>query len=307
MKPVSKKMVLLTKEILHRSYLPISGRQYWQMPNLDELARKGTVFLKHYTTAPSTAMAVTGMFSGLSAYLLKNRKKYSEVERFDQVPTLFDTLQSEGYTCHVLWSESERRLTYPYTKCYGNEALTVFHELDLHGGTESKAAYDGFLKELDRIAEEEKTFLWIHLPHVIFGTYCYGEDMEQFDSAIGAVRERFGDDGLTVSADHGNMNLRRGVAAYGFHVYDDAIRIPLISPRLKNGPTVDFPTSHTQMMDIFLNREVKPEEFVFSDTQYYLQPQRKLAIIKDDFKYIYRAPLKIVFKRRNLPSSVSLQ
>ena len=52
-----------------KSYLPIYGNTYCagKTPNIDELASKGTVFEKFYTSAPSTVMAfreiVTGKFA----------------------------------------------------------------------------------------------------------------------------------------------------------------------------------------------------------------------------------------------------
>lgn len=36
--------VLLSKDILMPAYLPIYGNKYWETPNIDELASKGTVF-----------------------------------------------------------------------------------------------------------------------------------------------------------------------------------------------------------------------------------------------------------------------
>jgi len=42
-----------------------------------------------------------------------------------------------------------------------------------------------------------------------------------------------------------------------------------------------------QLKEIILNNTIEKQDFVFSDSAYYAQPQRKLAIIKDNYKYIY--------------------
>ena len=51
--------------------------------------------------------------------------------------------------------------------------------------------------------------------------------------------------------------------------------------------TIDFPTSTIQMFDILLNRKVEPLEYVISETAYYAQPKRKIAIVMGKYKYCY--------------------
>ena len=55
------RIILISKDVLMKAYLTPYGNQYFEMPNLSELAQKGTVFNRHYTAAPSTAMAFTSM------------------------------------------------------------------------------------------------------------------------------------------------------------------------------------------------------------------------------------------------------
>ena len=67
---MNNRILLLTKDALCKSYLPIYGNTYWKgkTPNLDELALKGTVFNKFYTSAPSTVMAIRGIVMGKFAF-----------------------------------------------------------------------------------------------------------------------------------------------------------------------------------------------------------------------------------------------
>ena len=131
-----------------------------------------------------------------------------------------------------------------------------------------------------------KLFLWIHLPHVLLGRNCYGSDEDMFDRVIGFLRDKFGDDAIFISADHGNMNGYKGKVCYGFDVYQTSIIIPLITPRIDGLTTCDIPISNIHLFDLLCGM-IPKDEFVYSDSAYYAQPHRKLAIIHNNYKYIY--------------------
>ena len=85
----------------------------------------------------------------------------------------------------------------------------------------------------------------------------------------------------------GQMNIEKGIPIYGHHVYEGAIRIPLITPNINGINKVTFPTSNVQLKDIIIYNKLEKQDYIYSDSQYYLQENRKLAIIKDNYKYIY--------------------
>ncbi len=298
-----KHVVLLSKDAQLTDYFPTYGNTYWKTPNIDELAAKGTVFRCHYTAAPSTAMAFTSMFTGLYPYQL-DRKDYTEVEEYNQSTTLFDEMYAKGYECHLLWSNNYIKMADKYSKCYGKH--TIRHEskklnqsVGVHmprnedqnnlvpDDQKVKEVMTYLVGELDSIDRTKPIFLWIHLPHVLLGRCGYGQDIDLLDEFVGEIRKRFGDDGIYITADHGNMNGYKGKTTYGFDVNQPAIHIPLITPRIDGQAEINFPTTNAQLMDIILNRRVQKREFIVSDTQYYAQPYRKTAIIKDHYKYIY--------------------
>ena len=295
---MKKKIILISKDVLRADYLPVYGNKYWQTPNIDELAKKGTIFRKHYTAAPSSAMTYTCMFSGLFAHEL-NRKKYSEVKPFEQVPSVFEILQKKAYSCNVIWDKSWYKQAYRFSKVYGSSSSKFYnldisqkvgpHKIDISTikPNEAKESLNKILQSIDTLLNKDKLFLWIHLPHVIKGRTSYGSDVDLLDELIGKIREKFDDDSIYISADHGHMNCENGIPVYGFHVYEGAIRIPLITPRIDDNKEIDFPTSNIQLKDIILTNMVEKLKYVYSDTQYYLQENRKLAIIKDNYKYIY--------------------
>lgn len=299
----SHHVVLLSKDAMLPSYLPTYGNKYWKTPNIDELAQKGTVFMQHYTAAPSTAMAFTSMFTGLYPYQL-DRADYTEVEEYNQGTTLFDEMYERGYECHLMWSNNYIKMADKYSKCYGKH--TIRHEekkLNQSVGVhmpkdesrnnlvpdekKTKEIMDYMMSVLDSIDRSKPIFLWIHLPHVLLGRCGYGQDIDLLDAFVGEIRKRFGDDGIYITADHGNMNGYKGKTTYGFDVNQPAILIPFITPRIEGKKEILFPTSNVQLMDIILNQRVKKEQFIISDTQYYAQPYRKTSIICGKYKYIY--------------------
>lgn len=295
------KIALISKDILLKSYLPVYGNTYYKTPNIDELAQKGTVFLKHYTAAPSTAMSFTAMFTGLYAFET-DRQKYVEVSEFGG-DTLFDKLFDRGYACHIVWDKSYMRLAHKYSKCYG--AHSKIHNTDFltrkqppHiNGRHDDMSFDP-AAEKDCLAKFEeltkqicdsspKVFYWAHLPHALMGRNAYGSDIDMLDRMVGIIRKYFDDGAIYITADHGHMNGRHGKYGYGFDVNQNAIEIPLITARIENRATVDFPTSNVQLMEIILDQSLQKRDVLYSETAYYMQPHRKIAVIRGKYKYIY--------------------
>ena len=87
--------ILLTKDVLRRDYLSCyNPNSHFQTKNIDELAKKGTLFSKYYCSSPSSGMATTCTFSGLHAHQLE-RSTFMEVKQFKQKKTLFDALEEK--------------------------------------------------------------------------------------------------------------------------------------------------------------------------------------------------------------------
>lgn len=296
---MNNRVVLLTKDALCKSYLPIYGNKAWNMPNLSELAEKGTVFNRFYTAAPSTAMSFISMFIGKNPYETQH-KKYVAVTDLEK-NTVFDKLHEMGYDCQIIWDEKWISMAKKYSQCYGEHS--VFNLININQTVGAHNTYLGEIKNNDELAEKtlktiedsindavnksgEKLFLWIHLPHVLQGRNCYGSDMDMFDRVIGMVRKSFSDDSIYISADHGNMNGVKNKICYGFDVYESAINIPLIAPRFGELEECDVPISNTKIFDI-INGVIPKDKFVYSDCAYYAQPHRRLAIISGKYKYIF--------------------
>lgn len=291
---------LLSKDCLPCESLPCYGNKYWNTPNIDELAEKGTVFNRHYTAGGSTSMALSAMLSGHYPYEFKSRKRYTYVEP-EEFPSIYANFQKKGYECHLIWDETWQDETWPLVREFGNEDEVIVHSIDIaqpagfHKTDQARLERDDSLltetyrliyEAMDSIDLGKKQFVWMHLPHVLKGRRSYTDDIDVFDNIVGYARKLVGDDSLYITTDHGHMNLHKGMVGYGFHVYEPVIRIPLITPRISNLRQIDSITSNIDIPRILLENIIPEHKYVLTDTAYYAQPNRKLAITTQRFKYI---------------------
>lgn len=292
-------ILLISKEILRKDYLSCYGGKNFPTPNIDRLAKQGTLFTNYYTAAPSTGMALTCMFSGLNAYEL-DRKDYTEVKPLTQSPTLFSILQDRGYETHVVWAKYFEHMAQRYSKIFASETKVhnlpgvATHILAVDKGRsvteepQNPLTIMKYYQETVKIMKNRKRplFIWLHCPHVFNPRSCVGSDIDLFDNLIGQLMGVF-DGNIYLTADHGGMIGEKNIYGYGFHVYEGVANIPLITPNHTGRKVISEPISSVQLKNIILDKKVYPQEFVYGDTQYYLQPNRKLMIRKGNYKYIY--------------------
>ena len=297
------RILLLTKDAMCTSYLPVYGNKYWagKTPNIDELAGKGTVFSNAYTSAPSTVMAMRGIVTGKFAHETPY-EDYIPMEIPETDEDMFSIAKRLGYAFHLMWDAKWERMVLRYGNCFGK--ATVIHNVEgINQSVGAHCDHQTALKDNDELLEKvfstlesevekicasnEKIFLWLHLPHVLLGRTGYGEDIEAFDHCVGMLRKYFDDSNIWISADHGNMDGYHNKFSYGFDVYSSAIRIPLITPRIEELKQCTFNVSNVDLKTMIFERKIPRRRFIYSDCAYYAQPHRKLAILSEDFLYIY--------------------
>lgn len=301
-------ILLLTKDAQCKSYYPCYGNEFYKgkTPNMDELAAKGTIFHNCYTVAPSSAMSYLGMFTGKYPYEL-NIQRYVHVGQPYNGVTLFDKANDLGFETHVFWDEHWYKMAFLFSNCYGKNTEIHYlnglrrgvgpmykrgERLELDENAE-KETFEMVRKELDSVTSgNKKIFIWFHMPHAINGRRGYADDIDLYDNYIGLFREYFNDNNIFISADHGNMNGFRGKLRYGFDVYEPAINIPLISPRIEGLTECSALMSNKDFFDLIFKRKIVESEFVIVDSTYYAQPRRKTAIIWKNYRYIYNKETK---------------
>lgn len=296
-------ILFLTKDALCKDYLPIYGNKFWKgkTPNMDELAEKGTVYNNFFTAAPSSCMSYLSMFTRKFPYQ-QEIETYVPLVKPYQGKTLFDEAYDLGFECHVIWDATWEQMAYGYTQCYGKH--TTIHYLSdikqpvgshyLHEGllTRSKEkeemAFEKVRNEVDAICKtNKKIFIWCHLPHVLNGRISYCDDIDLYDRYVGMFRSFFQDDNIFLSADHGNMNGLKGKIGYGFDVYDKTIRIPFVSPRIDNLEVCNTQISNINVFELIFEHRIVESSITYSDSAYYAQPNRKLAVIYGKYRYIF--------------------
>ena len=296
-------ILLITKDALCKEYLPTYGNKFWtgKTPNIDELAAKGTVFHRHYTAAPSTVMAFRAMSTGRYAYE-QPYSNYTPKEVAGSSSDMFAIAESLGYKGHIIWDEAWVKMVLRYGNCYG-EDVEIHNIPELRQGVGCHYNHKEPLKNNDELCsltlnkvisevkciidKYDRNFVWIHLPHVLNGRTAYGSDIDVFDTLIGFLRKYFDDDSIFISADHGNMNGYKDKYCYGFDVHISSIEIPLITPRIGGVSHFNRLTSNIDIKTLIFKREIVEHNYVFSDSAYYAQPHRKLAIVSEDFSYVY--------------------
>ena len=296
--------ILLTKDILRRDYLRCyNSNSNFDTKNIDKLAKEGTFFSDYYCAAPSSGMAATCTFSGLNAYQL-DRKIFGETKEFTQKETIFNILESNNIETHVLWPAEFEHLAYVHSKVF--DTSTKIHYAPRGGSVEvspqqhafkklekgKKSSYYDLAKYfLDYIKDlssncQKPWFLWCHSPHVFKPFDSYGSDIGHFDDFVGKISDEIDAD-IILSGDHGHSICEKGRITYGFDVYQGSVHIPLITPNYFKKSVINYPVSQTQLKQIVIEKTINRNKFVYADTQYYVQPNRKLMIVQDSFKYIY--------------------
>ena len=283
-----KKYIILSKDAMCTDYLKCYsfGKECTPTPNIDELAENGTVFTNYYAAGASTVMAFYSMCTGQYSFQ-SNTQVYERKSKPYDGDTLFTKLKEIGYTQrHIIWSDGWETLP-KFEDYFHNdvELHTINHLRSLVVGKNvsedsnvDEQLAEQFLHKIEKIivdilAKGERTFIWLHLPHVIAGRAGYGSDMDLFDRYVGMVRKYFQDDEITITADHGNMNGHRGKLAYAYDVYDPVVRIPFIRPRVGGMHVCKDYVSSTQFYNLIFEDLVTKEDFIYSETAYKAQKQ----------------------------------
>lgn len=298
-----KVFILVSKDALCKDYLHHYGEKPFQFktPNIDELVDKGTLFTNYYCAAPSTVMAFYSMCTGMFAHDT-DFQMYERINFQYKGDTAFTMMKDCGYEeAHIVWDEDWGFL--PEYFDYFRDDVSIHNIEGFRERVSFHKRIEGAVKNdnhqayltLNRIKDklinlldtEKSIFIWLHLPHVVRGRTGYGSDIDMFDEYVGMVRSLVPDDCIAITADHGNLNGQKNKLAYGFDPYEKAVHIPLITPRINDSSKIDTNLSSIDLFRVILKNEVPLRNFIYSDTAYRAQKSRKLAIIKDNYKYIY--------------------
>jgi hypothetical protein len=268
--------LLVTKDTLTKESLRIyETSAFFETPNINLMATSGSVFHKHFTTAPSTAMAMTSIITEKYPFEF-GRTRYAEAANWDKI-SIFDKARQKGFDSYMIVPESWK--TWKKFINAFNQACFLYYIEDV----------DTISQVTSLITKLELTdaFIWVHLPHVMFPRKSYGSDIDLLDEFIGKMNKTNFFEEIYLSADHGRMNLDKDLMNYGFHLYQSAVNIPLISSKKILDCNINQLTSHVNLYDIIFEEIIPHNDYVISETAYRLQGHRKFAVITERFKLIY--------------------
>jgi arylsulfatase A-like enzyme/HEAT repeat protein len=255
-------LLLISVDALRADHVTAYGYARSTTPNLDELARGGTLFEHAYCPTPHTSYSLTSMLTG----------KYMR-------PLLALGLGSDSET----WAQALRRYGwrtaafYPPAVFFIDEDRFRSFEAERLGFEYAKVEFaDPALRErqvgeyLDDAPAETPLFLWVHLfephePYVMHPDHvfrggpsadvdAYDSEIAEDDDGIGAlvrlVRARRPGVAVIVTADHGEEFGEHGGRYHGTTVYEEQVRVPIIvsGPGVRAGARVD---AAVETIDLF--------------------------------------------------------
>lgn len=250
-------VLFLVVDTLRADHLGCYGYDAIETPNLDRLAREGTLYEAAITTAPVTLPAVASLMTG--AYPVQHGIRDNGAFRLgDPWPTLAERFRDGGYLTAAFVSAS---------------LLSSDHGLDQGFGTydaemsKSAESYDPLLRQVpeegeaaERRADEtidralawagahpgKDLFLFVHLfdPHLPrdpppeyrnrYPGRPYDGEIAFVDAQVGRLMKgllrgrRPADLFTIVTADHGEGLQDHGEELHGFLLFDEVMRVPLI-------------------------------------------------------------------------------
>jgi hypothetical protein len=248
-----RNLLLITIDSLRADHLNTYGYPIETAPNLDRLAKKGQVFLNHYTNGASTPISLPVLLHSQSFMDLRT-----------DLPNLVGVLRGKGYRTYHL-SDGKYILR--------NYIFQVEDDLDVI----NKGNPDQIAQETVNILsrkDDQKKLVWVYLyslkgsPHhyrtlkVDTPTNrikLYDKNIRYHDGVVGKIL-----DGLSAKnvldetvvaffSDHGEAYMEHGQYHHGYSLYHEHIRTPLILriPGLPPGK-FHFRTSNLDMMPTIL-------------------------------------------------------
>ncbi len=287
------------------------------LPNYNKLIEKGVHYSNVIATAPSTAMSLTSMFTGLYVHEL-GRRSYSNED--SEIPSdtvsLFKDLENQGYNTYVLWDaelETGNPIKYKINAWSGSN--TKFKHFRRKSKSKSKSILgkishkvtakkggDWLLGELNYFIDNEFSGPWAAF--VRFGpelgerytkssnevtNYIPDNELFQFDSVIGEFFSKSREDlKVIICEDHGKMLGENGILSYAFNLMEGTLYTPIlvVDSDLPHC-IIDKTISLSNFKNIVLDREVQYTKYIYADSSYADQWHRKTMVRKGKWKYIY--------------------
>jgi arylsulfatase A-like enzyme len=233
-------VVLLTVDALRADHVSAYGYARATTPNIDALAREGTLFVSAYCPTPHTSYSITSMMTGKYLRPLLALGLGASSETLAQYVRRYGWRTAAFYPPAVFFIDEEKfgqleedHLGFEYAKVEFADPPRRERQV---------AAY------LETAALGRPMFLWVHFfephePYVAHGDHPFSggrlADIDAYDSEVATaddgigrivrlVRRRRPGAVIIVTADHGEEFGEHGGRYHGTTVYEEQVRVPLV-------------------------------------------------------------------------------
>jgi arylsulfatase A-like enzyme len=286
-------LVLVTVDTLRADHTTPYGYDRDTTPALARLAREGVVVDKAYapmaTTGPSHASLLTSRYP-LSLGYLRNGQRLDEAQ-----VTIAERLHAAGYATGAVVSSFvlDSRLGFAqgfgayecrFERSRATATIERFEGLAVPAGFDRRAdeTTDLALAWLARRESDQPFFLWVHYfdPHHPYSPPApydqrfvapgeggpagkfYDGEIAFADHHLGRLLDAIESDRLSsrtlvvVTADHGEGLMQHGHMGHGLHLYEEAVRVPLVfrwPGALPPGARLTGPVEHVDIVPTVLD------------------------------------------------------
>jgi Sulfatase/HEAT repeats len=233
-------IVLITVDALRADHVSAYGYARPTTPNLDALAREGTLFDAAYCPTPHTSYSLTSMMTGKYLRPLLALGLGQDSETWAQHLRRYGWRTAAFYPPAVFFIDEERFPRFEETRMGFEYAKVEFADPPLR---EAQVA-----QYLEGATGSLPLFLWVHFfephePYVVHPEHlftggrsadedAYDGEIATADDGIGRitrlVRARRPGAVVIVTADHGEEFGEHGGRYHGTTVYEEQVRVPLV-------------------------------------------------------------------------------
>jgi arylsulfatase A-like enzyme len=253
--PAELKILFVTIDTLRADHVGAYGYRRPTTPNLDRLAKEGTVFLNGWAHAPSTRYSMPA----IAASRWPSAIDWDESIWWPRIaptqPLVAQVMKGLGYTtaafyAYLYFNRSDQR-GFERGVDYYDDSCGALH-VNVNGpaesvGSSSRPMADKGIAFL-RAHGQEKFFLWMHFydPHLNFERHpeapnfgsaqadLYDGEIWFADFHFGRVLDELRALGLwdktaiIVVGDHGESLGEHGIVAHGYHLYTPHTKVPFV-------------------------------------------------------------------------------
>jgi arylsulfatase A-like enzyme len=275
-------VLLITIDTLRADHLGTYGYARKTSPNIDAIAKDGTVFTAGWAHAPSTRYSMPAILTGrlpLDVYYDYSHDWWPGL--LPEATTIAELLQPLGFATgaitNYVYFDKSRRMDQGFAE-YDNQNAARHMGVSGSGpeqtrGSSSQQQTDKAIEFVTR-HQAQKWMLWVHYydPHYAYEGHAevpffggdrmalYDGEIAYTDLHIGRLIDDLKKKGLydktiiVITGDHGEGFGEHGVDMHGYHLYSAQTKVPMIMrvPKLPSQRS-DVPAGHIDIMPTLVN------------------------------------------------------